>query len=218
MGRPALGYYTKDRQRVPSVSSIIKHVESDNEGLLRWAWKLGSEGVNLEEARQAAAGIGTIVHAAIEGDLKGTPVDLSKLEGDAAKQVGQCMDAWYAWKEQSGLIDVLAAEFSGVSETLRYGGTSDGILQLKKRTLIDFKTGNRLYPKDLVQVAAYGMLWNELNPDLPIESYTLLRLGKEDGAFTWKHQDALGMEPARGAFLRARELYDYERSLKKMVA
>ena len=88
-----------------------------------------------------------------------------------------------------------------VSERLRVGGTCDLVAMIGgRRTLLDLKTGKRLYPRELVQIAAYGMLWEELHPDAPIERYSLLRLGKEDAAFTWRDGSAEEMTAARDAF------------------
>lgn len=218
MARPE-GYYTKGRVRVPSVTTIIKHCDGDAEPLLRWAWKCGSEGIPLEQARMAAIGIGKVTHAAIEADLKGQPVDLSAVDAHTRAGVDSSMAAWDAWKRQAGLELVLATEYPMVSEKLLYGGTLDSVLQCKgRRILFDVKTAARLYPKDLVQVAAYGILWNETHPDQPIDSYSLLRLDKENGSFSWKFQDDVGMEPARLAFLRSLDLYGYVSTLKKLVA
>lgn len=219
MARPP-AYYTKDRQRVPSVTTIIKHIETDNEGLLRWAHRLGTEGVPLEQAREQAAGVGSIVHAAIEADLKQEPpLDLSGVDEESRRQVDASMAAWKLWRETSGMTAVLDSESSLVSEELRFGGTMDAVLVVQgRRVLFDFKTGARLYPKDLVQIAGYGLLWDEHHPAATVEQFTLLRLDKESAGFTWKHLSAEQLAPAFEAFRQARALYDLARTITKMVA
>jgi hypothetical protein len=215
---PAIPYFTADRVRVPSVTTVIKHVDGDAEGLIRWAWKMGKEGVTLEQARAHAAGVGTIVHAAIEADLKGEEIDLSDVNSEMRKQVDAAMGAWKLWWDTAHVGKILATEMSLVSEPLRYGGTLDAIMEVSgKRTLFDFKTGKGLYAKDLAQAAGYGILWNENNPDFQIERYSLLRLGKDDGAFSWVHMEPISMEPAFLSFRAALELYDLSKTLKKMV-
>ena len=217
MTRP-IAYLAVDGVRVPSVTSIIRHVDADNEGLLRWAWKCGQQGITLEDARKTAANVGTIAHAAIEADIKGEPCDLSALDPETLAKVTSAVDAWRLWCASSGYEGSVASELSLVSELHRYGGTLDAVLSVRgERTLIDFKTGGALYGKELAQIAAYGALWNEHHPDHPIARYSLLRLDRDSAGFTWRHMHAVSMEPAWTAFLRARELYDLSKTLKNIV-
>lgn len=211
-------YRLKDGTRVPSVTTINKHVEGDSEGLVRWAYKLGYEGLDMEEHRAKASGIGKIVHACIEADLKGETVKLDDVDPSWKEGISNALGAWRLWKETTGLGAALASEVPMVSEVHRYGGCSDWIGMMRgKVVLLDFKTGGRLYPKDLVQVAAYGNLWNEAHPDQPIEQYSLLRLGKDSAGFTWKHEHALSMDGAWRAFLLCREMYELNRALERIV-
>lgn len=215
---PAIQYRTADRKRVPSVTSIIKHIDPDAEGLIRWAHRLGQDGIDLEEARQAAASIGSITHALIEADLKGEEEpDLSDVSSEMLDSVNEAVGAWKLWRDGVRL-EVVVSECSLVSEIHRFGGTLDAVCMVQgKRTLFDVKTGARLYPKELGQIAGYGYLWAEHHPDEPIERYSLLRLGKESGGFAWLHFTERQMEPALTAFLEARVIYDLHRVLKKMV-
>lgn len=216
MARPPV-YRLKDGTRVPSVTTVIRHVESDNEGLLVWAHKLGEEGIGLDEGRQKAAGVGTIVHAAIEADLMGQSVDLASVPATMRPLVDQALAAWRAWRDQTK-PEIVASEHSMVSEKHRVGGTLDCVFRIQGAvTLLDLKTGNRLWPKDLVQIAAYSMIWEELHPESPIEQFSLLRLGKEDASFTWHHRHALSMDAAREAFVHCRALYDCAALLKKAI-
>ena len=210
-------YRLADKTRVPSVSTIIKFIETDHEGLLYWAWQLGADGLTLEEGRQPAADVGTIAHAAVEADLGGHPIDLSEVAEAVRKQVDACLDAWRLWRASVG-CKVIASEVSMVSEALRFGGRADHVLVVQdKRVLLDLKTGARLYPKELLQIAGYGLLWNERHPELPIEQYSLLRLGKEDGAFTWHHRPAESMGPVFAAFVACRGMYDLAKAVQRMI-
>lgn len=214
-------YKTADGKRVPSVTSVIKHVEGDPGGLMHWAWNLGDQGITLDDARQDAANIGKIVHACIEAELKGEEVTLgSIIEPEVRAAVEASLSAWRLWKESVGQFErVLCCEVPLVSERHRIGGTMDSLLISKgKRCLFDYKTGNGLHGKDVVQVAAYGEIWNELHPDEQVELYCLLRLPKDGTGFTWKLLTAEALEPARQAFIHARALYDLAKVVGKMVA
>ncbi len=220
MGR-RYGYTNAKRLKIPSVTTVIGHVEASAEGLIHWAHRLGIEGKSLEEGRQKALTVGTVTHARVEAMLKGEDIDLTKVDPEVMKESDRAYAAWNDWIVTAGMGETLASEPRLVSEALQYGGTPDAIVMLGEskplRTLIDVKTGARLYPKDLAQIAGYGIAWDENHPDKPIERYSLLRLGKEDGAFSWLHINTMSMDPAFHAFRHARELYDYAKSLKKMV-
>lgn len=214
---PAIQYRTADRKRVPSVTSIIKHIDPDAEGLIRWAHRLGQDGIDLEEARQAAASVGTITHACIAADLKDEKVDLSNVPPELLEGVTEAFGNWRLWRG-SVELEPVASDVSLVSERYRFGGTSDAVCMVQgQRTLLDFKTGARLYPKDVGQIGGYSILYDEHHPEEPIERSSLLRLGKESGGFTWVHFTAEQMVPVLDAFLIARHQYDSLRVLKKMV-
>lgn len=237
---PRVIYKNKGGVRLPSVTGVIKHVDADPGGLMHWAWQLGMEGISMDEARDEAAGVGKVVHACIEAELKGETVSIATVPVAMRAQVEEALGVWATWKAQAGFDAVACAacggayetvpsheccaarapavELQGVSESFQVGGTLDAVLiQRGKRLLFDFKTGNALYTKDLVQVAAYGLIWDELHPVASIDQYSLLRIAKDGCGFTWKHLDGLSMDPARGAFRHAREIYDYARVLAMMV-
>ena len=83
----------------------------------------------------------------------------------------------------------------------------------KKRAMGDWKSANAICPEFLIQVAAYGHLWNENYPDEPITGgYHLLRFDKIHGDF---HQHWWGeLDSAWRAFLLLRELYEIDRELR----
>lgn len=222
---PAKRYLVADGTRVPSVTSILGHVDADPGGLLYWANQAGLDGLTLEEARSQPLGVGSIVHAAIEAELKGEKLSLEDVDPEMRKQIDLSISAWELWRQMTVSSNdelakqVLASEVPYVSERYRFGGTLDAVLMVSgRRCLLDFKTANRFYPKDLAQVAAYGILWNEIHPQDPIEQYSLLRISKEDGSFSWHHREAaMSMDAPRSAFLIARELYELAKTLKRMV-
>lgn len=212
-------YKTRDGKRVPSVSTIRKYADPDSEGLLRWAHRLGMDGLDMDAERDAAAAVGTISHACIEAEFLGMKQpDLSHVGAEERAKVATVMESWRAWRKSVVLDEVLGSEIPLVSENLLYGGTMDAVVSIgDKRVLADWKTGAGLYVADLVQVAAYGMLWDEHHPEQPIEEYTLLRLGKDAVGFTMKTYPAASMQPAREAFTRCREIHNRNNELKRMI-
>ena len=80
-----------------------------------------------------------------------------------------------------------------------------------------WKSSNSIYPEYLIQVAAYGILWDEHNPDKPIDGgYHLIRFDKNFSDF--HHHFWAELETAKAAFLKMRSLYDDMKELKKRAA
>ena len=161
MARPAGGYRNAAGQRVPGASTIAK-IGADPGGLLHWAWQLGIDGKDYREARDAAAGAGTMMHDNAERWKQGLePVWTGPAEVIAKAQVGY--GAFLKWAGQTRL-QIEETELSLVSETFQYGGTFDATLIGGKRAMADYKTAASLYPEHLLQVVAYGALWRGTLP------------------------------------------------------
>lgn len=209
-------YYTADGQRVPSVTTICKKIAWNTEGLIRWAHKVGLAGQSLDDARQTATTTGTVAHAMIEASIKGEDADISGLPAPVIEGARQAFETWREWAELVR-FEPIAAEQSLVSEKHRYGGTFDCVSVNGKVTLTDWKTSLGLYPDHLLQVAAYGALWDEHHPEQPIERFALLRLGKDDPAFDHRVRDP-NSEPMLAAwqmFVHARAQYDLAKIVER---
>jgi hypothetical protein len=207
-------YKTKAGKRVPSVTTILKNV-GDSEGLIRWANRIGLEGIDLQDARKKAQDVGTLAHAMIEADLKGEKLDTSRVDPELLGPAETSFAAWSKWRALHQLKPV-AVEQPLVSEEFQFGGTMDVVFDLDCRTMEDHKTGG-IYPEHLVQIAGYGILWNEHHPDEPIEQYQLLSVHKESGAIKWMSWAAEQFQPAIDTFLTARELYGHHSLVRKLL-
>ena len=217
---PAIIYKNKAGKRVPSVTTILKMLGWSTDGLIYWAWKVGADGMDLNEARHKAADVGTVAHGAIEAEIKGEdfPLDLVPgLTSEMKKQVGVCMDSWHRWRDQNNL-SLLDAELRLVSEEHQYGGTMDiaAIYGEQRRVILDIKTGGSIYPDHLCQIVAYAKLYEEHFPDKPISEYHLIRLGKEDGSF--HHHAYVDLDNAWEVFQHALAIYRLHKGLKKQAS
>lgn len=205
-GRPR-GYYI-DGQRVPSVTTITNRFK-DSSGLLYWANQCGLEGQTLEEARQPATSVGSVVHAMVEaylhGEDPGEPGTLEAVNG---------FESWREWWE-AGKFTVEYTELPLVSEKYRFGGTIDTILRDSQGRLCigDWKTSNGIYEDYLWQVAAYGLLFEEWSGEKLEGGYHLARFSKEHGDFEHRHYSEL--EDAARLFLMFRECYDLDKTVKR---
>jgi hypothetical protein len=209
MARPP-AYKLADGSRVPGVTTIINRFK-DSGGLIHWAWEQGRDGKDFRETRDDAAEAGTLAHHMVEEwiNKREVPV-IGNTEVDV--RAGQAFRAFLEWADQTQL-QVTDTEVSLISENHRFGGTLDAMLVKGKRALGDWKSSNGIYPDYLVQIAAYGILWEEHFPNKPIEGgFHLIRFDKTYGDFHahWWAE----LETAKRAFLLMRELYDCDKELK----
>ena len=168
-----------------------------------------------------AADAGTIAHAMVEAHLRKESADERLLSfnapTDVADKASNAFLAFLGWAEQTKL-EVIKTEQSLVSEKHRFGGTMDGnILTIGgKLSIADWKSSNALYPDMLLQVGAYGLLWDEAHPENPVSGgYELVRFSKENGDFEHRHFDDLSAE--QSAFLLMRQLYDSMKDIGKRI-
>ena len=211
-GRPKLGYHLKDGSRVPSVTTIISRFK-DSGGLIHWAWDLGTQGKDYREERDRAADAGSAAHAAVEASIHGKEWDWDTVaDPETRTKAKSSFGAFQEWRQQTNL-QITQTEMPLTSETYRFGGTFDAILVQQQRSIGDWKTSNAIYGDYLIQIAAYGKLWQENFPDDPIKGgFHLLRFDKTYGDFS--HRWWAELDKAWEAFLHLRALYEIEKELK----
>jgi len=214
-GRPTV-YRVADGTRVPGVTTITGRFR-DSGALIYWAWKQGSEGRDLREARDAAAEAGSIAHRWIEDYIHGrerTPFPTAEPEQVMAAENG--FMAFLDWATQVSL-EVIETEVPLVSEEHRFGGTFDALAMIAGRLcLLDWKTSNGIYSEHIVQLAAYRQLLRERGTQ--VDGAQLLRLGKEFADFHAHSFPEQVLDMGWRFFARAREMYDIDAKLKKVAA
>jgi hypothetical protein len=208
-------YALADGTVVPSVTTIISRFK-DSGGLIHWAWSEGAAGRDYRATRDAAANAGTLAHQMVEADIRGhawqapTGTDM-----DVLRRAEGAVGNYREWARQTNL-SVVETERRMVSEKHRFGGTLDAMLISGRLSLGDWKTSDGVYQDYLIQLAAYGLLWQENEPERPIDGgYHLLRFAKDAPDFAHYHFGEL--EDAARAFLLMRELYDIDKRLKARV-
>lgn len=215
MPTPKQGYYNAAGKRIPGTTTIINRFK-DAGGLIHWAWEQGRNGLDYRKTRDAAASVGTLVHAMVDASIHGTaqpPTD-----GFSPEQLLQAANGLQAFKDWYAGSDarIEATEIKLVSELHQFGGTPDAVgIVNGKRCILDWKSGG-VYQDALIQVAAYGQLWNEHHPDQPIEGFHIVRFGKDSGDFVHRHFAEL--TEAWEQFLLFRRAYEIDKTLKKRAA
>lgn len=185
--------YKHKGHRVPGVTTILGQNLAWNKGaLMGWAYNQGKAGLPLYEARDKAADIGTIAHEMVECAIHGHPFDESKYLPEHVAHAKVAFEGWLDFRDEKDFT-VIATENSLVAPIeidgmeLAFGGTLDiaaiSVRGKRTRAIVDLKTSNGVYNDYLLQIAAYGYLWDYHHPDEKIERYSLLRIGKNDGSF-----------------------------------
>lgn len=214
------GYHLADGTRVPSVSTIIGRFK-DSGALMKWAHAQGIAGKPLYEEAQKAAEVGTVVHAMVEASIKCEyplfVLEQSDLTDEQRQKAMSAFDAYKAWASNYQMR-VIEQECQMVSEEHRFGGCPDIIATIgNELALIDIKTSNAIYADYLVQVAAYGLLWEECRPGQKITGgFHILRFSKENADFVHAHFPKL--DEAREQFLLFLKCYQIDKVLKKRAA
>lgn len=212
---PLIRYKLKDGTSVSGVTTIISgNLGWNTRPLMHWSWQQGIDGKDYKEVSKEACDAGSLVHKQIEHDLKGKGmVDVSKYTPEVIQKAKTAYEAWLEWKS---LVDfkVLASELSLVSEEHNFGGTIDVAAVKNKTCILDLKSSNATYADHLIQLSAYGKLYEECRND-KIEAYYLLRLGKEDGSFHYSYWPELSN--GWKAFEHLLELHKLQKVLKRMT-
>ena len=111
-----------------------------------------------DETKNAAAGLGTRVHAAVDAIIKG--VDPGPLDPDVLPAV----DGFRSWYARSGMTLSPAGDFTVYSRTYRYAGAADCLGRAADGSVVvlDFKTSNFIHSSYALQLAAYAYAVQEM--------------------------------------------------------
>jgi hypothetical protein len=215
MPTPKGGYFI-DKVKIPSVTTIIGRFK-DSGALIRWAHKKGLDGEPLYgegSTSKLACDVGTAAHDMVEAAIRGKKFDEDDYPDDILEAAEKAYGAYARWAAQCKLKPG-KTEIGLVSHLHRYGGTLDAVTVEGELRLLDWKTSNSVYADYLLQLAAYGQLWNENFPDEPIKGYDLVRFSKTTGDFAHYSFEDLSAELEQ--FLLYRRAWDLDQKLRKRV-
>ena len=164
---------------IPSVTTVLN--ELNKPAMIRWANRLGLEGIDVDKQVDEFADIGILTHYLIMCRLRDEVPDVSEFTPEQLDVAQRCFKKYLDWEEKNPVKCIMAEE-PLVSERFQYGGTLDLYGLCRKRFLLgDFKTSaTGIYQEMVYQVAAYWWLLIEnnyrLDPDL--DKVLILRLGR----------------------------------------
>jgi len=147
-----------------------------------------SLGMRAHQRRLTAAGaIGTQAHDLIEQRVRAQMTGVTPPGVDGCDPAAiRCADAFRDWQQQMGLVPELIEQVV-YSKTHQYAGTLDLVARLddhhgvSRRVLIDFKTGERVYPEAFLQAALYMVALGEMGHG-NVDAAYIVRLPKKGGA------------------------------------
>lgn len=198
-----------------SVTEILKAVGWGLDALVAWAEKKGRRGESTEVAKQAGADVGTCVHDQCECILTGADFDRSRYGTQVLLDAARSVVAFHDWVHASHLV-VRATELGLVHPDWGYGGTLDVWADLAGvPAIIDLKTTKSVYPKHVLQVAAYARLV-EWHYPVTIQQGVVVRLGG-NGGIEVVTVGAHELDTAFGLFIRAKELAEAEGMVQQWI-
>jgi len=172
-------FYTTDNETFfPSVTTVL-NVYPKGFGFDNWLKELGH---NADEVLKRAGEQGSKVHDAIDRIIQGHKISWVYTDEEGNSKGNYTLDEWVMilrfvefWETYKPLV--IANEFNIVSVKYRLGGTLDLVCMIKgERWLVDFKTSNGLHTTHELQMSAYAMMFNEKNPEMPIQRVGILWL------------------------------------------
>jgi len=151
--------YRIDGVRVPGVTTITGVLNKP--ALVRWANKMGLDGVDTAKYVDNRAAMGALAHNMVEAELLAEAVDTSEYSAEAIEAATNAMASFHAWARKHE-YDVLGVEQKMTSRKWRVGGTCDIYWVLDGiHTLTDLKTGKGIYPDHKCQAMAYAQIMRE---------------------------------------------------------
>lgn len=169
-------YRLKDGTRVPGVTTILNELAKP--ALIHWAWGLGIKGIDYRVHRDDLANIGTLAHSMILCHLKGTFCETNEYSARQIDKAENCFLKYLEWESKHEIKPILV-EKPLISELWKYGGQPDFYGKIDGiPTVMDFKTGKRIYDETLYQLAGYRGLIIEVGYD--IEQYLALNIGRDE--------------------------------------
>ena len=225
---PKITYLNAAGEEVPSTTTIIGKYK-DMGGLMHFAWSEGKAGRGLNESRDRAGDVGSMLHGMIEAHLRGVDWVLPPgPSGEGLVLAMRLFGGFRLWWE-ANKVEVVATETSLVSEQYQYGGTLDLVARFPVAHptanvgaaflgLMDWKTSSAYYQEMLLQMAAYRHLWEVASGALdPIVRATLVLFSKTEAKIKFYPVTREQMDFAFKKFLLLRECYGMETAINQSV-
>lgn len=169
--------YDNDYPSVTQILGVLRKI-----ALERWFQYNDGKWCN----KQSAIGrkVGTQIHDAIEQYIT---IGEAKVESEYKDEVMNALNSFINFRKDYPDVELRLSEVPLTSERHGYNGTIDSP---NPPLLIDWKSGNckdndlpSIYDEHKYQVSAYVYLWEEINPNQPIEEAWIVCFAKDKVAY-----------------------------------
>ena len=151
-------YLTEDGGYVPSVTTILEAYPKDA-AYFKWIKDVGSD---ADAIRDEAGRRGSVVHHLTECYDYGEEVTFLGHDAPKYKMLEWAMFERYVDFSVTHNPEHIIIEGNYISANLGFAGTIDRVCDIYgKKTLLDIKTSNSIYPSYWLQLAAYFQLLHE---------------------------------------------------------
>ena len=183
-------YINSYGERVMRVSEVIKILAKDQ--LITWANMLGFKHIDYKQELERTANIGSLCHDVLESyfsknRLAVVDYDDFNIESYGDKiEVRNALDSFFRWFKRlrkTRTYNIKFTERVVIGKDL--GGTIDcaidGWDDPRKAIFVDYKTSKSFYLTQFLQLAAYVMLYEEIEGKDTVEGIMVVRLEKRQG-------------------------------------
>lgn len=199
-------WYLVNGKYLPSVTYILHFGYPKSAHLIKW---IAEQGLNEAEAIKKSAGLkGSRIHHAIESLLLGNEVKIDDKFTNEAEEPSELTadeyEALMSFKAWYGEFkpEVLGIEYVVVNEKEGYAGSVDLKCKIKGETwIVDFKTGQNVWPEHALQLSAYKAC------DPEVQKIGILQVGYKRNKNKFKFTE---MEDKFGTFLSAKNIWANE--------
>lgn len=199
-------FYLVNGKYLPSVTWIL-HV-GYAKGIQFYKWLADHSWDEAEAIKNSAGNKGSRIHHAIESLLLGNEVKIDDKFANEAEEPSELtadeyealmsFKAWYSEAKP----EVLGIEYVVVNEKEGYAGSVDLKCKIKGETwIIDFKTGQNVWPEHSLQLSAYKAC------DPSVQKIGILQVGYKRNKSKFKFTE---MEDKFGTFLSAKNIWANE--------
>jgi len=212
---PHITYKNSKEQKIVGVTTALGLLAKP--ALIPWAYNRGRAGLELYESRDKAANIGTIVHARIMAYFLSYEIDDCNISKEVWQISDNSLKSFYEWIRPRKVKPVLI-ETPLISEKFQYGGTPDIYGKMDgELTLLDFKTGARIYPEHFIQVSAYSQLLKESGYEH--KKIIILNIPKSEGdSFQVQQVSSNNLELEFKKFIHCVGIYYIDKEIKNKKA
>jgi len=203
-------YYTKSGQLVAGVTTILSVMNKP--ALVRWANRLGLEGISVDAYVDELATIGKLAHYLIECHLKDHKPDLRDYTPNQIDLAENSAIKYLEWEGAQKDFKKIASERQVIHEQYLYGGTLDLFCQIDgKYVVVDIKTCKGVYDEMHTQAVAYTKVLKDSGQR--VDEIKIVRVGRnEDEGFEVVNVGNWDLHWQR--FLACKKIYEINKQLK----